>query len=91
MVFAVNPTASKTFAQFQVSPLSVPLDIFETMVFYRPMPWVVARAPLPLLVGTQVLALLAHPLAAHPLAVVRRLPPLKAVVPSELVAVPLVS
>jgi hypothetical protein len=91
MVFAVNPSATKTFAQFQVSPVSVlPLDIFDMMAFYRLTPRVVARAPL--LVDTQVLAL-EHPLLAHPLPVVRHLLPLapKAVVPSESVAVPLVS
>jgi hypothetical protein len=92
MVFAVNPSATKTFAQFQVSPVSVlSLDIFEMMAFYRLTPRVVARAPL--LVDTRVLALLEHPLPVVRRLLVRRLVPLapKAVVPSESVAVPLVS
>jgi len=87
MVFAVNPSATKTFDQFQVSSLLVLLNIFEMMVLlYSPTLWAVARAPL--LVDPQVPALLAHPPA-----VVHHLPPLapKGVVPSELVAVPLVS
>ena len=90
MVFAINPSETKTFAQFQVSSVSIPLNIFEMMAFYRLTPWVVA----PLLVDPRVLALLAHPLLvhpllAHPLPVVPLAP--KAVVPLESVAVPLVS
>lgn len=94
MVFAINPSATKTFAAFQVSPLSVLLDIFKMMGFYRLLLWVEVQAPL--LVDQQLLAVMAQVLAVQPLPVVRALlhlllALLKAAVPSESVAVPLVS